>query len=128
MKKYKILIVEDDKQLADLMKLNFPAEQFTARVCTDSRQAVSDAENDVPSLIILDVVMPHLDGWDVLAKIRSNPATAAVPVIMCTGRDSVHEVEKSFKMGAQAFTMKPIIFSTLLQKVAAILNIEQLMK
>ncbi len=127
MKKYKILIVEDDRQLAELMKLNFPQEQFTARICTDSRQAIADAESDLPSLIILDVIMPHMDGWDVLAKIRATHATAAVPVIMCTGRDSVNDVEKSFKMGAQAFIMKPIVFSNLLKKVAAILNIEQLL-
>ncbi len=127
MEKYKILIVEDDRQLAELMKLNFPQDQFTVRTCLNSRDALTEVKNDLPSLIILDVVMPHMDGWDVLAAVRANPATAAIPIIMCTGRDSVPDVEKSFKMGAQAFVMKPIVFSNLLKKVAAILNIEQLL-
>lgn len=127
MKTYKILIIDDDRQLADLIKLNFPIDKFACRTCNSGQEGLEAIGADRPHLIILDVVMPRMDGWDVLAKIKENPENAAIPVIMCTGRDSVNDVERSFAMGAQAYIMKPIVFSSLLKKVAAILNIEQLL-
>lgn len=123
-KQYRILIVEDDRQLAELTKINFPADQFMVRTCYNGIDALKEVEQDRPDLILLDVVMPGMDGWETLLKLKANSKTSTIPVIMCTAKDSLRDVEKSFHYGAQAYVIKPVVFKTLLQKIAAILNIE----
>lgn len=128
MKKYKIFIVEDDRQLADLVRMNFPEDRFDAQVFYKGADVLSKVPKERPDLIILDVVMPGMTGWDVLLKLKSDPKYSSIPVIMCTGKDSLGDVEKSFHFGAQAYIIKPVVFSKLLQKVAAILDIEDLVR
>jgi DNA-binding response OmpR family regulator len=123
-KQYRILIAEDDRQLAELTKINFQSEQFIVRTCNNGLDALKAIEEDRPDLILLDVVMPGMDGWETLLKLKSNIKTSTIPVIMCTIKDSLIDVEKSFHYGAQAYIIKPIVFKALLKKVAAVLNIE----
>lgn len=127
MRKYKILIVEDDHPLADLMKMNFPKEQFNAACCYSGEEALKEIKKNRPELIILDVVMPKMDGWELLRKIKSDPESSSIPVIMCTAKDNVGDVEKSFHYGAQAFVIKPVIFKKLIKKVEAILDMEEML-
>ena len=127
MKKYKILIVEDERMLAEMMKRNFLEGQFTVRTCYNGSDALALVTADLPDLIILDVMIPGMDGWEILSKIKSDPHTASVPVIICTGKDSVQDVERSYRAGAQAYLIKPFSFQTLLKKVAAVLDIEKLL-
>lgn len=119
--------MEDDRQLADLTTLSFPSTGFAVRTCYSGPDALQEVEKKIPDLMILDVVMPGMDGWEVLLKLKSNPKTAAIPVIMCTGKDSMGDVEKSFNYGAQAYVIKPIDVQKLLKKVSAILDTEDLM-
>ena len=127
MKKYKILIVDDERSLADMTKDSFPQEHFLARACYSGEQALKEVDRDRPDLIVLDVMMPRMDGWEVLAKLKSSPLTSSIPVILCTARDGLDDVERSFRFGAQSFIVKPFAFSKLLEKVAVILEIEKLL-
>ena len=127
-KNYKLLIVDDDHPLADLVQMNFSSNQFSTRVCYSGKDALKEIEKERPDIIILDVVMPRMDGWEVLQNIKSNLTSASIPVIMCTSKDSVGDVEKSFYYGAQAYVMKPIDFKKLRQKVASILDVEELLR
>lgn len=128
MKKYKILLVEDERPLADMTKMNFPQDQFDVRVAYSGMDALKEISKNRPDLVVLDIMMPGMDGWEVLLKLKSEPKTSTIPVIMCTAKDGLGDVEKSFKYGAQAYVIKPIVFSKLLKKIAAILNIESLLK
>ncbi len=127
MKKYKVFIVEDDRQLADLERMNFPTDRFDAQVFYKGSDVLDRLPKERPDIIILDVVMPGMTGWDVLLKLKSDPKNSSIPIIMCTGKDSLGDVEKSFHYGAQAYVIKPVVFSKLLRKVAAILDIEELL-
>lgn len=124
---YKILVVDDDHSLADLIQLNFAQDHFNAKTCYSGKEALQEIEKERPDLIILDVVMPRMDGWEVLQSIKSNLTTASIPIVMCTSKDSVGDVEKSFYYGAQAYVIKPIDFKKLHKKVASILDIEELL-
>ena len=128
MKKYKILIVDDERPLAELIRINFPAENFEARSVYTGKEALSEAEAWHPDIMILDVMIADMDGWEILQALRKNPKTAATPVIMCTARDGPEDVEKSFKHGAQSYIIKPINFPKLMMKVSAILDTEELLK
>ncbi len=127
MKPYKILIVEDDRQLAEMLKMSFDLKQFAAKICYDGLEALNEISRERPDMIILDVMLPGIDGWEVMARLKANTKTSGIPVIICTARDGLQDVEKSFSSGAQSYVAKPIDFDKLLKKVAVILNIETLL-
>jgi len=127
MKKYRILIVDDERPLAQMTCINFPTDRFLVTPCFSGADALEETRKQRPDLIILDIIMPGMDGWEVLLKLKSDPKTSSIPVIMCTAKDGLADVEKSFHYGAQAYAIKPVVFKKLLSKVAAILDIEGLL-
>lgn len=127
MNKFKILVVDDERPLADMTCINFPTDQFIAQACYSGEEALNEVRKSPPDLIVLDITMPGMDGWEVLLKLKSDPKTSSIPVVMCTARDGLVDVEKSFHYGAQSYIIKPFVFAKLLKKVAAILDIEKLL-
>ena len=128
MKKIKILIVDDERPLAEMVRINFPKERFDAKTCYMGKDALKEARSDRPDLILLDVMMGDMDGWEVLADLKDDPKTSSIPVIMCTAKDGKEDVERSFRYGAQAYIIKPINFPKLMLKISAILDLEKLLK
>lgn len=127
MKKYKILIVEDDQAFADITGIKFPSDYFTIKTVYNGMDALEEVNNDRPDLIVLDIIMPKMDGWEVLSTLKSDPKTSSIPVIMATANNTLSDVEKSFTYGAQSYIEKPFTFDKLLKKVAVILNIQNLL-
>jgi CheY-like chemotaxis protein len=80
----RILIVDDTPALLDLMRECLEAEGYRVQTCLESRHAVSLASADPPDVIMLDVVMPEVSGWEVLAQLRQDPRFQRTPVIVCT--------------------------------------------
>lgn len=128
MKKIKVLIVDDEKPLAELICLNFPSERYDARACHTGKDALREARENRPDLMLLDVMMGDMTGWEVLTLLKADPKTAAIPVIMCTARDGPEDIEQSFQRGAQSYIIKPVDFPKLMRKVSAILDLERLLK
>jgi twitching motility two-component system response regulator PilH len=81
------------------------------------------AERERPDIIILDVMMPHMDGFDTLAKLKENPRTNHIPVLMCTSRDIAREVNLAVRLGAVAYLTKPIEEDILIEKIKHILTV-----
>ncbi len=128
MKKYKILVVDDERPLAELMRIKLDEAGFQTITANSGNEAIEKSASEEPSLIILDVMMGDMDGWEALSKLKSNPETAKIPVIMCTARDGQEDVDKSFSRGAQAYVIKPVNFPKLYLKINAILDTEELLK
>ena len=128
MRKVKVLIVDDERPLAEMIRMNFNLEQFDARACYTGRDALKETRSQPPDLILLDVTMPDMSGWEVLTLLKADPKTASIPVIMCTARDGPEDIEQSFQRGAQSYIIKPVDFPKLMQKVSAILDLERLLK
>jgi twitching motility two-component system response regulator PilH len=80
----RILIVDDTPALLDVVRVCLEDQGYTVRTCLESRRAVQMARDEPPDVIMLDVVMPEVSGWDVLAELRTNPAFQRTPVIVCT--------------------------------------------
>jgi len=80
----RILVVDDTPAVLDVVRNCLEPEGYCVATCLESREAVRLARDERPDLIMLDVVMPELSGWDVLALLRSDPAFASTPVIVCT--------------------------------------------
>jgi CheY-like chemotaxis protein len=80
----RILVVDDTPSLLDVIRKALEVDGYRVRTCLESRYAVAMAQDDHPDVIMLDVVMPEVSGWEVLAQLRKDPAFARTPVIVCT--------------------------------------------
>jgi signal transduction histidine kinase/CheY-like chemotaxis protein len=100
-----VLVVEDDGRSADLLRVYLEDARFGVRVAADGEEGLRLAQSLRPAAVLLDVLLPRLDGWDVLARLKSEPATAAVPVVIVSMLD---ERGKAFALGAADYLVKPV--------------------
>lgn len=118
-----VLIAEDDELLANVIKHRLSREGFTIKHVTDGASALAAAEKDSYSLVLLDVKMPMMDGFEVLTNIRKNPARADMPVIMLTAMGSEKDVVRGYDLGANDYVLKPFSPAELLAKVKRLLKL-----
>src|ERR1700747_2634376 len=122
----KILVVDDTpknvKLLADLLAV----KGYSVATASSGREALAQIEAHQPDLVLLDVVMPEMSGYEVCREIRGNPATAMLPVVMVTALDPNEERVKGIEAGADDFLTKPINQPELLARVKSLLRIKEL--
>jgi PAS domain S-box-containing protein len=100
-----VLIIDDDTSVTDLVQRNLAEEGIASRAATSGEEGLRLAKQILPSAIILDVVMPGLDGWGVLAALKADAATAEIPIIMASMLD---ERERGLRLGADEYVTKPL--------------------
>ena len=99
-----ILVVEDDRNICDLIHMYLVKEGFDVRIAGDGGKAIEEFQKQVPDLILLDIMLPVMDGWSVCAKIRE---TSKVPIIMLTAKGEVFDRIQGLEMGADDYVVKP---------------------
>lgn len=119
----KILVIEDDIKTASLMQKGLGLEGFTVDVCHDGDEGLEQLLIAPPDAVILDVMLPKLDGWQVLAQIRGSGND--VPVLMLTARDAVEHRVKGLTLGADDYITKPFALSELLARIRSVLRRSQ---
>lgn len=102
----KILLVEDDEMLHDMYTQKFKTHGYEVVSAYNGAEGVKLAEAEQPSLILLDVIMPKMDGFVALKKIRKNPATVNIPVILLTNLGQEEDVKKGKELGADDYFIK----------------------
>jgi phosphate regulon transcriptional regulator PhoB len=117
-----ILVVEDERDIADLVKYHLEKAGFSARVVGDGQQAMDLIARDHPDLLILDLMLPGLDGLEVCRRLRGNSATRSIPIIMLTAK--AEEVDRivGLEMGADDYVPKPFSPRELVARVKAVLR------
>ncbi len=115
----KILIVDDDLNICELLKLYIEKEGYSAIVCHDGASAVKINENETPSLILLDIMLPKLDGWQVCREIRK---TSNVPIILLTAKGEVFDKVLGLELGADDYITKPFDTKELVARIKAVLR------
>ena len=118
----RILLVDDDLQLVRGLKKALEHYGYRVRVVERGAQAPEAAAQFRPDLILLDVMMPGVDGWDVLGRLRGNPETESVPVIMLTGSSTDSAKVRGFSLGADDYVTKPFNLQELRCRVEAVLR------
>ena len=122
----KILVVDDTplnvKMLADLLTF----KGYQAITAASGAEALAKIEAEHPDLVLLDVMMPGMNGYEVCQKIRANPTTAILPVVMVTALDPGQERVKGIEAGADDFLSKPINQPELLARVRSLLRVKEL--
>ena len=118
----KILLVDDSATALMWERLILKSEPYALLTATDGDQAVETATRELPDLILMDVVMPRMSGFEACEALRANPATRAVPIIMVTTRSEAKSVEAGYTSGCTDYITKPIDRLELLAKVRSCLS------
>ena len=114
-----ILVVEDDRNICDLIHMYLVKEGFDVRIAGDGGKAIEEFQKQVPDLILLDIMLPVMDGWAVCAKIRE---TSKVPIIMLTAKGEVFDRIQGLEMGADDYVVKPFEMKELIARINAVLR------
>src|SRR3990167_6739439 len=116
--KPKVLLVEDDLGLASVYKARLEAEGFEVFHCDNGETALSDAIKHKPDLILLDVMMPKISGFDVLDILRNTPETTNIKVVMLTALSQPKDVEKAKSLGADDYLVKSqVVIADVIERI-----------
>lgn len=102
----KILLIEDDSMIIDLYRTELEKSGFSVSVIRDGRRVLSSIKKERPDIVLLDIVLPKIDGWEILKEIKSNPEFKDLKVIILSNLGQKSEVERGFKMGASKYLIK----------------------
>ena len=111
-----ILVVDDERDILELLKYNLEKEGYRVLTAHNGKEALRVVKQH-PDLVVLDVMMPELDGWEVCKAIRKDPATAKTPIVFLTARDSEIDEVVGLELGADDYITKPVKVRTFLARV-----------
>lgn len=116
----KILVVDDDEKITSLLRRSLTFEGYDVLTAQDGRAGLQTMLETEPDLVVLDVMMPNLDGWEVCERIRKSGSK--VPILMLTAKDEVKDRVKGLDLGADDYLVKPFALEELLARVRALLR------
>src|SRR5438876_9627943 len=120
MPKAKVLVIEDDRSLAEVLSYNVKAAGYEVLVATDGQDGLLRAETKSPDLVILDLMLPVVDGLDVCRRMRAKSATREIPIIMLTAKAEESDEIVGFSLGADDYVTKPFSVKVLLERIKAL--------
>jgi CheY-like chemotaxis protein len=118
----KILLVEDNPMNRDMIARYLEFCAYTVVTATDGNQALAVAHAENPDLILMDMGLPVLDGWEATRQLKAAPPTARIPVIALTALAMAEDRQRCFAAGCSDYESKPVIFPRLLAKIEALLG------
>jgi len=118
----KILLVEDNEMNRDMLSRRLQRKGFEVVVAVDGQEGVDKATSDKPDLILMDMSLPVLDGWQATRKIKDDPATSSIPVIALTAHAMSDDRQKTLEAGCDDYDTKPVELPRLLEKIQNQLN------
>ncbi len=118
----KILLVEDNEMNRDMLSRRLQRKGFEVLIAVDGGQGVDMAKSTSPDLILMDMSLPVLDGWEATRRIKADPTTQPIPVIALTAHAMAGDREKALEAGCEDYDTKPIELNRLLEKIEALLK------
>ncbi len=120
-----IMIVDDDHELVTIVRVILEQKGFNVRCAYNGPQLFADLDEHKPDLIILDIMMPEMDGLEVLTRLKGNPDTVSIPVIMLTALDRYEDRLRGYKLGADHYISKPFTKAQLMAGINRLLSGDQ---
>src|SRR5436305_544631 len=118
----KVLVIDDEENIIEFIRLGLRYEGFQIEAASNGEEGVTAAQRLTPDVIILDVMMPDIDGLEVCRRLRSNPTTRDIPILMLTAKDHVQDRIAGLRTGADDYLTKPFDFDEMLERIKAILR------
>ena len=113
----KVLIVDDEYQNRKLLKLFCERWHFAVVEASDGKEALEKAMYEKPDIVLMDAIMPEVDGFTATRLLKSNPSTKHIPVVIITALDDIEQKDRSVRVGADGFIVKPIDMESLRAKL-----------
>lgn len=117
-----VLVVEDERDIVELIRYNLEREGFAVKSAYDGATAVQMIQRDLPDLVLLDLMLPKMDGLEVCRRIKDEPRTADIPVVMVTAKGEEADVVVGLSLGADDYIAKPFSPKVLVARVKAVLR------
>jgi two-component system cell cycle response regulator DivK len=118
----KILLVEDNEMNRDMLSRRLRRKGYVVAMALDGQNALEMSQTEAPDLILMDIGLPVLDGWEATRRLKADPATRHIPVIALTAHAMSSDREKAFEAGCDDYETKPIELPLLLAKIEGLLN------
>jgi two-component system cell cycle response regulator DivK len=118
----KILLVEDNEMNRDMLSRRLQRKGYDVIMAVDGQQGVDMARGDQPDLVLMDMSLPVLDGWEATRSIKLAPATKHIPIIAITAHAMAGDKERAFEAGCDEYDTKPVDFPRLLVKIETLLQ------
>jgi CheY-like chemotaxis protein len=118
----KVLLVEDNEMSRDMLSRRLQRRGYDVLTAVDGQQGITLAKDQIPSIILMDMNLPVIDGWEATKKIKSDEATSEIPVIALTAHAMNGEQQKMFDAGCDACETKPIDFNRLLETMRSLIK------
>jgi DNA-binding response OmpR family regulator len=119
--KHRVLVIDDEPEITDIVKAFLNNAGYDVKIENSPANAVEAARRFRPNIILLDIMMPVMDGYEVCSVFKSDPLLAEIPVLFLTGKDASDDEGRSFKSGGDLFIKKPFSCERLLQMVRMVL-------
>jgi two-component system cell cycle response regulator DivK len=118
----RILLIEDNEMNRDMLSRRLTRKGFEVSIATDGLEGLAAAIEVLPDLILMDLSLPGIDGWEATRRLKGDPATRTIPIIALTAHAMAGDRERAFEAGCDDYDMKPIDFPRLLAKIEAIMS------
>lgn len=102
----KVLVIEDDQLMAGLLAEKLAKSDFDVRLAGDGEAGMKELEKDLPDIVLLDLILPGMSGFEILAKIKEDEKTKAIPVVILSNLGSREEIDRGLKLGAESYLIK----------------------
>lgn len=117
-----ILLVEDNELNRDMLSRRLARKGYEVLTAVDGREGVEMAHSTAPNLILMDMRLPEIDGWEATRQIKTSPTTSTIPIIGLSAHAMVGDKEKAIEAGCDDYDVKPVDFKRLLSKIQAVLE------
>ncbi|MDD4871899.1 MAG: response regulator transcription factor [Kiritimatiellae bacterium] len=118
----KILVVEDDEDIMELISYNLKREGYSVMKAVNGEEAIKQAQSALPDIVLLDLMLPEIDGLEVCRRLKSDSKTRNIPVVMVTAKDEESDVVAGLELGAEDYVVKPFRPKELVARVRAVLR------
>ena len=120
--KRKILIVDDEPNIVMTLEYTFKKKDFEVFIARDGSEALQILENNAPDIVLLDIMMPNVDGYQTLKQIRNNDSLKNTKVVFLTAKNKASDIEKGLKLGADKYLIKPFSIKKIVSEINELLN------
>jgi DNA-binding response OmpR family regulator len=122
MERNRILLVEDEESLLKLESILLSSKGYSVTGVMDGKSALEEIRARKPDLVVLDIMLPELDGFEVCKRIKENPETAAIPVVMLTAKKNSQDYARAMQVGADAYITKPFKSAQVIELIQGLLS------